>query len=73
MPLIKPGPMSRRTFLASSAAGASLTMLHPFSAFAAKGGAPQGPPAPGSVRSIALAAYGRDHEADVSLAAIGLY
>lgn len=45
----------------------------PFSAFAAKGGAPEGPPAPETVRSIALAAYGRDHEADVSLAAIGLY
>lgn len=45
----------------------------PFSDFAAKGGAPEGPPAPGSVRSIALAAYGRDHEADVSLAGIGLY
>ncbi len=31
------GPMSRRSFLATSAAGATLTMLHPFSAHASEG------------------------------------
>lgn len=34
---LKAAPMSRRTFLASTAAGASLTMIHPFSANAAAG------------------------------------
>ena len=45
----------------------------PFPAFEARGGAQPDVPRPETVRSIGLAAYGRDHEADVSLAAVGLY
>ncbi|HBG97580.1 MAG: CIA30 family protein [Rhodobacteraceae bacterium] len=40
-------------------------------AFAPQGGLPAGPPAAGAIRSLGLAAYGRDHAADVSLAALG--
>lgn len=39
--------------------------------FAASGRMMAGVPRPGEVRSLGLVAYGRDHEADVSLAAFG--
>lgn len=45
----------------------------PFDGFAASGRLLPAHPAPGSVRSIGLVAYGRDHAADVSLAALGIY
>jgi hypothetical protein len=43
----------------------------PLTGFAAQGGLPPGPPQPGAIRSLGLAAYGRDHQADVALAALG--
>lgn len=43
----------------------------PLAAFAARGGLPPGPPRPAAIRSLGLAAYGRDHAADVALAALG--
>ncbi|MGP1356315.1 CIA30 family protein [Roseicyclus sp.] len=39
--------------------------------FAASGGLLPTRPAPGDIRSLGLAAYGRDHDADVSMAAFG--
>lgn len=45
----------------------------PFAAFEPSGALLPGAPAPGSVRSVGLVAFGRDHEADVSLAALGTY
>ncbi len=45
----------------------------PFDAFERSGGMLPSRPAPDSVRSVGLVAYGRDHEADVSLAALGVY
>ena len=45
----------------------------PFNAFSAAGGALPVPVPPAEVTSVALVAYGRDHEADVSLARIALY
>ena len=44
----------------------------PFSAFAPRGGA-QETFAADDVRSIGIAAYGRDHDASVSISALGLY
>jgi hypothetical protein len=43
----------------------------PLSGFAASGRMMAGDVRPGEVRSIGLVAYGRDHAADVSLAAMG--
>jgi len=45
----------------------------PFAEFVPQGGAHPASVHPERVRSIGLAAYGRDHEADVSLAALGLF
>ncbi len=44
----------------------------PFRDFAARGGAPDGF-APREIRSMGLVAWGRDHDADVSLSGVGLY
>lgn len=44
----------------------------PFAVFEARGGVRDGLRAE-AIRSLGLAAYGRDHEADVSLSALGLY
>lgn len=52
----------------------SWTVLRlPFSAFTAKGGLLRATFAPDAIRSLAVAAYGRDHEADVSIRRIGFY
>lgn len=45
----------------------------PFSAFRGSGRLLPGRIAPGTVRSIGLVAFGRDHQADVALAALGTY
>jgi hypothetical protein len=45
----------------------------PFSAFRASGGFLRTPPRPESLTSIAIAAYGRDHEAEIELRDIGFY
>jgi hypothetical protein len=43
----------------------------PLSGFRASGGALPTPPVPADIRSVGLVAYGRDHAADVSMAAFG--
>lgn len=45
----------------------------PWSAFEASGRMLRDVPKPGAVRSVAIVAYGRDHEADVSVAEIGTF
>ncbi len=45
----------------------------PFAAFERSGGLLRETPAPRTIRSLGLVAYGRDHEADVSLRAAGFY
>ncbi|SIO46488.1 Complex I intermediate-associated protein 30 (CIA30) [Rhodovulum sp. ES.010] len=45
----------------------------PFSAFAPKGGFQRATLRPGTVESLGIAAYGRDHVADVSVAGVGFY
>ena len=45
----------------------------PFDAFEAQGRMLRKQLRPGSVTSLAIAAYGRDHTADVQVARIGLY
>jgi len=55
------------------ATGTWTVLRLPFSAFAAKGRLLSRSFAPGSVRSLAVAAYGRDHDADVSVRRIGFY
>ncbi|TCP22046.1 CIA30 family protein [Rhodovulum adriaticum] len=45
----------------------------PFSAFRPSGGFQRADLRPGTVRSIGIAAYGRDHRAEVALAEIGAY
>lgn len=43
----------------------------PLADFGARGTGLSGPPKPRAIRSLGLAAYGRDHRADVALAAFG--
>jgi len=45
----------------------------PFSAFRPKGGFQPARLAPETVESLGIAAYGRDHRADVALAGLGVY
>lgn len=45
----------------------------PFESFQPSGGLLRATPRPGSIQSIGLVAYGRDHKADVSVTAIGFY
>ncbi len=45
----------------------------PFDAFTAKGRGLRAPLRPAEIRSIAIAAYGRDHQADVKLARIATF
>lgn len=45
----------------------------PFSAFAPKGGFQRATLRPETVESIGIAAYGRDHRADMALAGVGVY
>lgn len=45
----------------------------PFAAFAPRGGFQRATLRPETVESLGLAAYGRDHRADVSVAAVGVY
>jgi len=45
----------------------------PFADFVPKGRLLRNDVAPGALRSLAVAAYGRDHEADVSIRRIGFY
>lgn len=53
--------------------GAWTVVRIPFAAFEAKGGLLSGDFTPGAVRSVAVVAYGRDHDADVSVRRIGFY
>lgn len=45
----------------------------PLAAFRAAGQMPQTAPTPGALRSLAVAAFGRDHAADLSVRAVGFY
>lgn len=45
----------------------------PFAAFRASGGFLRTPPRPESLTSVAVAAYGRDHDAEIELREIGFY
>lgn len=45
----------------------------PFAAFKPQGRALRGSLAPGSIQSLAVVAYGRDHAADMSVSRIGYY
>ena len=49
------------------------TVRIPFSAFKPQGRALRATLSPGSIRSLAVVAYGRDHEADMSVSQIGYY
>lgn len=49
------------------------TVRVPFSAFTAQGRMLRKALKPEAVKSIAIVAYGRDHEADISVASIGVY
>jgi len=49
------------------------TVQVPFTAFRASGRMLPGQVSAGSIRSIALVAYGRDHDADLSVASIAFY
>lgn len=45
----------------------------PFDAFKASGALLRATPAPGSTRSVAVVAYGRDHDAEIDVREIGFY
>jgi hypothetical protein len=45
----------------------------PFDAFAASGALLRATPAPGSTRSVAVVAYGRDHDAEIDVREVGFY
>ena len=61
-------------YQASFNAGADWTEVRlPFTAFEPSGRLLRSVPKPGSVKSIGLVAYGRDHAADVSLAEVRFY
>ena len=45
----------------------------PFEAFEASGSWLRNTPAPTSIRSIGIVAYGRDHQADIQISEIGFY
>jgi hypothetical protein len=45
----------------------------PLDAFAASGGLLRSVPAPGSLTSVAVVAYGRDHDARIDVREVGFY
>ncbi|MFN3844678.1 MAG: CIA30 family protein [Paracoccaceae bacterium] len=45
----------------------------PFDAFKASGALLRGVPRPGSLKSVAVVAYGRDHDARIDVQAVGFY
>lgn len=45
----------------------------PFTSFRASGGFLRATPRPGSLTSLAVAAYGRDHDAEIELREVGFY
>ena len=45
----------------------------PFDTFRAAGGLAEGPPRPETLTSLAIAAYGRDHAAEVAVAEAGVF
>jgi hypothetical protein len=51
--------------------GAWSDVLLPLDAFAAFGGAQPGPPTPATLTSVAVVAYGRDHEAAIEVREVG--